>query len=385
MASPQYIADSERLERHMARKLTIVANNATFSAYPGEVLLDAALNQGIGMPHDCRAGQCGTCLVRVKTGELLGGETAQSGVFHACQARVFSNANISYDRLPAVRRTRGRLASIKRLAPDIRGLCIKTDTPVRHRPGQYYRVKFRGYPARCFSPTPPFVGRDDDRTLRFHVKLVQEGCVTPHLETGIQFGHRVTLDGPFGSAFFRPGEAARLVLVSSGTGFAPIWAIARASLQCQPHVPMLLIVGSRRLCSLYAAPALCSLATYPAADFIATTQDTQRLSEIVRPGIPTDHLPPLSSTDMVYAAGSPKLVETVAQAAARAEAAFFADAFVANRTAEDSWLGQISEKISSIEVQHLMRRAQDIVSFRSRKRLERGSIRQSKRFWRNVA
>jgi hypothetical protein len=148
---------------------------------------------------------------------------------------------------------------------------------------------------------------------------------------------------------------------------------------------MLLIVGSRRLCSLYAAPALCSLATYPAADFIATTQDTQRLSEIVRPGIPTDHLPPLSSTDMVYAAGSPKLVETVAQAAARAEAAFFADAFVANRTAEDSWLGQISEKISSIEVQHLMRRAQDIVSFRSRKRLERGSIRQSKRFWRNVA
>ena len=338
------------------------------------------------MPHDCRAGQCGTCLIRVKKGELLGGETAQSGIFHACQARVFSDANIIYDRLPAVRRTHGRLADIKRLSPDIRGLCIKTETSVRHRPGQYYRVKFRGYPARCFSPTPPFMGRDDDRTLRFHVKLVQDGCVTPHLETGIQLGHRVTLEGPFGSAFFRPSEAARLVLVASGTGFAPIWAIARASLQCQPDVPILLIVGSRRLCSLYAAPALCSLASYPAADFIATTQDTQRLSEIVRPGTPTDHLPPLSSTDMVYAAGSPKLVETVAQAAARAEAAFFADAFVANTTAEGSWLGRMSEKISCIDVKHLMHRAQDIVSFRrSRRRFEGGSMRQSNRFWRNVA
>src|SRR6185369_11993692 len=88
-------------EIRMARKLSIVVNNAAFSAHPGEILLDAALNQGIKIPHDCRAGQCGTCLIRVKQGELLGGETAQPNMYRACQARVFSDVRISYDRLPA--------------------------------------------------------------------------------------------------------------------------------------------------------------------------------------------------------------------------------------------------------------------------------------------
>ena len=322
----------------MARKLSITANNSTFSAYPGEILLDAALGQGIGMPHDCRAGQCGTCLVRVKRGALLGGETAQSGTFHACQARVISDAELTYETLPAVKRVGGLLAGIERLAPDIRGLCIKTEAAMRYRPGQYYRLKFRGYPVRCFSPTPPFVGRDNLRTIRFHVKLLGEGQVTSRLETNIRPGHKVVLEGPFGSAFFRPGEGQRLVLVASGTGFAPIWAIARAALLRQPHVPLLLIAGSRRLSSLYAAPALCRLATYPAADFIATTEDTRSASEIIRPGTPADHLPALSSTDAVYAAGSPRLVHAVEETAARAGAAFFADAFVPSGSSHESWL-----------------------------------------------
>src|SRR5262245_64875448 len=85
----------------MARKkLIVTANSVAFAAYPGEMLLDAALQQGISMPHDCRVGQCGSCLVRLKQGQLLGGETDTAGIFHACQARVFSDADIRYDRAP---------------------------------------------------------------------------------------------------------------------------------------------------------------------------------------------------------------------------------------------------------------------------------------------
>ena len=199
------------------------------------------------MPHFSRAfvcpttaapGSAGVVVVRVKCGQLLGGETAQSGVFHACQARVFSDARVDYDQLPPVTTIAGTLVRIDRLAPDIRGLTIKLKSPARHRPGQYYRFKFRGFPARCFSPSPPFVGNDDRRTLRLHVKMVRDGEVSSRLETGIQAGHKVTVEGPFGSAFFRPGEGRRLILVASGTGFAPIWAIAKASLQKQPNVPL---------------------------------------------------------------------------------------------------------------------------------------------------
>jgi len=322
----------------MARKLKIFANDAPFSAYPGDILLDAALHQGINLPHDCRSGQCGSCLVRVVQGEVLGGETPQRHVVHACQARVFSDVQIRYDKLPAVRKLTGKLVRIERLAPDIRGLTIKLEERANHRPGQYYRVKFRGFPTRCFSPTAPFVGNEDRGTLRLHVKVVRGGEVTSRLETDIRLGHRLGVEGPFGSAFFRPGEGGRLILVSGGTGFAPIWAIAQAALRRQPHRPLLLIAGSRRLSSLYMAQALCRLAVHPAARFVATTQEAHNASQIVRQGTPDQHLPEICPSDIVYAAGSQALVETVGDAAARAGAAFYADPFVASSRPEGPWL-----------------------------------------------
>jgi NAD(P)H-flavin reductase/ferredoxin len=324
----------------MVRKFAITANASTFSAYPGEILLDAALQQGVHMPHDCRAGQCGSCLVRVKHGQLLGGETAKPRIFHACQARVFSDTRVDYDQLPPITSSVGMLVRIDRLAPDIRGLTIKLRTPARHRPGQYYRFKFRGFPARCFSPSPPFVGNDDRRTLRLHVKMVRDGEVSSRLETGIQPGHKVRVAGPFGSAFFRPGEGRRLILVASGTGFAPIWAIAKASLQRQPNVPLLLIAGSRTLSSLYMAPALCRLAVYPSADFLATTDEFQSASEIVRCGAPDRYLPEICPTDLVYAAGSPRVVDAVCSAASAAGAPFYADPFLATDDPHESWFGR---------------------------------------------
>jgi 3-phenylpropionate/trans-cinnamate dioxygenase ferredoxin reductase subunit len=73
----------------MAKVHAVVANGARFSARPGDILLDAALSSGIDLPHDCRAGRCGTCLVRLRRGRTFGGESRQEGIVHACQARVF--------------------------------------------------------------------------------------------------------------------------------------------------------------------------------------------------------------------------------------------------------------------------------------------------------
>jgi 3-phenylpropionate/trans-cinnamate dioxygenase ferredoxin reductase subunit len=325
----------------MARtKLTITANNAAFSAYPGELLLDAALQQGISLPHDCRVGQCGSCLVRLKQGRLLGGETDHPEIFHACQARAFSDAEIRYDRTPKVTKCKGTLVRVDRLTPDIRGLTLSLNDRARYMPGQYYRVTFRGYPTRCYSPSPPFVGSDDRKTLRFHIKMVRDGEVSSKLDHGIRPGHKVRVEGPFGAAFFRPGEGTRLLLVASGTGFAPIWSIAKASLLRQPDVPLLLIAGVPRLSSLYMVPALCRLAAYPSADFVVTVDEAQSESEIVRRGTPDQHLPNICASDLVYAAGSPSMVEKVSNAAAHSGATFYADAFIPNSVPTPSWWGE---------------------------------------------
>jgi len=56
----------------MARTCSVRVNDETFVANCGDLLLDAALMNGIDIPHDCRSGHCGTCKVRVVSGQVFG-------------------------------------------------------------------------------------------------------------------------------------------------------------------------------------------------------------------------------------------------------------------------------------------------------------------------
>ena len=49
-------------------KVTI--NERSFSANYGDLLLDSAILNGVELPHDCRAGVCGTCSVRLVAGKV---------------------------------------------------------------------------------------------------------------------------------------------------------------------------------------------------------------------------------------------------------------------------------------------------------------------------
>ena len=51
-----------------------MTNAATVELNIGFIpLLDAALMNGVELPHDCRSGYCGTCRVRVLSGHTFGG------------------------------------------------------------------------------------------------------------------------------------------------------------------------------------------------------------------------------------------------------------------------------------------------------------------------
>jgi 3-phenylpropionate/trans-cinnamate dioxygenase ferredoxin reductase subunit len=144
--------------------------------------------------------------------------------------------------------------------------------------------------------------------------------------TKISEGHRVKLVGPLGSAYLRP-HRFRLVLVASGTGFAPIWAIAEAAMRERPERELVLIVGTRTLGAFYMIPALCRLARYRHVSIIPVVAEAQSLSPAVREGRPTDHLPPLSARDAIYTAGAPALVAAVAERAKAAGAKCYTDPF----------------------------------------------------------
>ena len=309
-----------------SHKITI--NGESFLARRGELLLDACLSNGIDLPYDCRAGHCGTCCVRLVSGKVRGGEGSEQGIVHACQCRIVGDAVIEQRQASGVRTVDGVLSTLRPLSREVMEVGITTDCALPYHAGQYAQVGFSGYPSRPFSITHPLSANPDRRAVWFHVRRMEGGRVTSSLGQRIKLGHRVTLAGPYGSAHFRPNQASRLILVATNTGFAPIWSIAVAALRENPARQIMIIAGGRAIESLYMGPALQQLARFPNVLILPVCSMPQTVSSAVMPGRPTDYLPHLLPTDVLYACGAPAMVDAIKAIAAQVGVVCYADPFL---------------------------------------------------------
>ena len=318
----------------------------------GQLLLDAALSNGIALPYDCRAGHCGTCCVRLVSGEVRGGEGSEPGIVHACQCRITGDADIKTDQRSGVRTVEGVLSSLHPLSPEVMEVGIKTNRALPYLAGQYAQVRFSGYPSRPFSITHPLHGNPNGCSVWFHVRRMKDGRVTSSLGKRIKPGHRVKLTGPYGSAHFRPNLdspnlESPLILVATSTGFAPIWSIAVAALRENPERMLMIIAGGRTIESLYMWPALVRLASFPNVLVVPVCSTPQTLANL---GRPTDYLPPLLPSDVLYACGAPGMVDSIKEVAARIGAVCYADPFLptTDDTVEESVLSRATRWLAAL-------------------------------------
>jgi NAD(P)H-flavin reductase len=137
-------------------------------------------------------------------------------------------------------------------------------------------------------------------------------------------GDRAAIEGPFGDAFWRPGHVGPIVLAATGAGLAPMKSILRATLQHWIQGQRLyafLGVGEER--DVYDEEALTRLVgDRPAVKLIyalaAPTAPTWRRIGLIQDLIARD-IPDFGNV-VLYAAGSPAMVETVASLARRRNA-----------------------------------------------------------------
>jgi len=336
----------------MTSRCTLIVNGTSIDAQRGMTVVDAALCAGIVIPTDCASGQCETCRVRVVAGSMAGGQVEVSRSVLACQARISGNAEIQFDKTPLPSRRRGMVSSIAPLTPDIVEVRIDMDDPLICLPGQYVKLAFKGYPSRDYSPTSPTLGSVEPSQLVFHIKVFQKGAVSSSLGRNIRTGHRLVLEGPFGSAFYRPGPS-RLVLVGTSTGWAPLWAIARAARLKEPYRSISIVVGARRPHNLYMRDALTWLRETGVSDVVLSCSgiDTGEFPD-VRAGRTTDFLETITSEDTIYAAGAPAMVEAVTQMAAAAGAQCYADPFTMSTTGR-SFLGRLRQALETADPNRL--------------------------------
>ena len=197
--------------------------------------------------------------------------------------------------------------------------------PIDYRPGQYFNVKFSGFPGRDLSQTARADGTCEPHELIFHIRRYPRGLVSTQIGVTIRVGHRVHVRGPFGQAFLREG-AGPIVLVSGGTGWAPIWSVAACARRTQRHRDLIVIAGARNPASLYMCKSLEWLADDGVRDIAATAEigGTRPLL----PGVPTHYLPSLGLEDTVYVAGPVGLVDSVRAKARMGRARCYADPFL---------------------------------------------------------
>ncbi len=306
----------------LSARCSLVVNGQTLRISPGDTSLETALADGVIAPMQGLHG-----------GLLLGQAAAPAGRRLTARTRRVDSPAVSIpDSAPLVHpakapsrapvRRVGSVDAVTALGPRVLQLVVALERRLPFEPGDQVCLTIQGGRPVTLAPTLSVEGGAELNELMFHLR----GECTEDLESLFGVvpapGLSVKAKGPFGQGTYRPG-GGRLVLVAAETGFAGIWAIARAARYIEPAREICLIAGARDPLDLYMRPALEWLrATGVNRITLAADRHRQRPPD-VRPGPLTAHVPTLRTTDAVHASGCASTVGAVEVLAAAAGARFY--------------------------------------------------------------
>ncbi|MBA1272077.1 iron-sulfur-binding ferredoxin reductase [Stutzerimonas azotifigens] len=216
-----------------------------WSVEAGANLLDALNLAGHRVPYSCRAGSCHACMVRCTAGQpedarpdALPFDQRAAGWRLACQCRVRESLNVEvYDP-----EREGIPANVQHLdwpAKGIARLRLQPQRPFRYNAGQHVLLWTEQGVARPYSLASLPA---EDAWLEFHVDCRNPGAFSEAVRH-LSLGDTLRLGNLHGGALhYDPlWENQPLLLLASGTGLAPLWAILREALRQGHTAPIRLI------------------------------------------------------------------------------------------------------------------------------------------------
>lgn len=232
-----------------------------------ESALDGLLRAGAAVPHSCKAGICGSCLLRAENPEALPARS-QAGLKDSWRANGYFLACVCYPErdlaagpLGADARVAARIVSIACLSENVVRVQLIPEAPFAYRPGQYITL-FRGAGSgEIVSRSYSLASLEAEGTLDLHVRVLPNGRMSQWLAIEARPGDEVQIQGPSGECFYVGGQSAQpLILAGTGTGLAPLYGIAREALRQEHTGPIHLFHGALDEAGLYLQPELEGLA-----------------------------------------------------------------------------------------------------------------------------
>ena len=333
----------------MTFQVQVNPSGRQFSCDAGESILAAAIRAGVGLPYGCKNGACGSCKGKLVSGQAELGphqERALSAAERDAGQTLFCCAMPQSDVVIEAREVLGvgdfpikklpsRVANIERLSDDVIVLSLQLPATERmqFKAGQYIEFLLKDGKRRSYSmATAPH----SDELLALHIRHMPGGLFTDQVFSSLKEKDILRFEGPLGTFFLREDSQKPIIMLASGTGFAPIKAMIDHWAHQESTRPITLYWGGRRPSDLY-MNALC--------EGWAKSLPNFRYIPVISDALPEDHwtgrtgfvhkavmhdYPDLSDYQ-VYACGAPVMVEAaqrdfVAECQLSSDE-FFADSF----------------------------------------------------------
>jgi CDP-4-dehydro-6-deoxyglucose reductase len=336
----------------MTFNVTVQPAGRSFSVERDEPILAAAIREGIGLPYGCKDGACGSCKSRLVEGRVIHGihqskalsahEEAE-GLILTCCATPQTDLVIEARTVPGagefpVRKMPCRVSRLERVAPDVMVLQLQLPANDRllYRAGQYVEFILRDQSRRSYSIANAPHTQEQQPGIELHIRHMPGGKFTDHVFGAMKEKEILRLEGPFGSFFLREDSGKPMVLLASGTGFAPIKAIIEHMRFKGITRPAVLYWGCRRRADLYqhewcvqAAATMPQLQYVPVLSEPAPDDRWDGRTGFVHHAVMADMVD--LSGHQVYACGTPLMVEAAQRdfvdRCGLPESEFYADAF----------------------------------------------------------
>jgi len=306
----------------MSHRVYLADRPQSFEAEENDTLLAAGLRHGLALPFGCQSGGCGSCRVRLLSGEVdyafpppaLSAAEQEAGYILMCLARPRSELRIALHQPPQIDSLRPRQLPVRAaqkewLAHDVLGLTLKLPKGdgFQYLPGQYIDLLLEEGRRRSFS----IANKPNGETLELHIRVTPNGRFANWAAHEMPERAILRLEGPLGAFYLREDSTQPIIMVAGGTGVAPIHAMLDALLASDSRRPVELYWGARSARDLYLDAKLRSWQdTYPQFRYVPVLSEPDEgwrgARGLVHEAVLAAH-PSLSGYD-AYLSGPPVMV-----------------------------------------------------------------------------
>lgn len=319
--------------------IRVADTDIVFNCTPEETVLEAAERAGYALPYSCRKGVCNSCVGALTEGTLTqrgaGELCAPADNVKLCLASPSEPVEIKPTRIarsdpPARRTMTTTVHRITPAAPDVTVLALRypIGKRVKFRAGQYVNVQLPDGDTRNYSLANSPQRND---SVLLHVRRVAGGQFSDRLLGGLRLGDRLIVRLPFGEFTIDHQSDRPILLLVTGTGFAPARSIIEDLINRGAHRPMHLYWGGRQVEDLYQAELATKwsrrydwlrftpVLSRPASDWTGGTGYVQNAALAEHPDL---------GEYEVYACGSPAMTEAARTGLGIEPDHFHSDAFL---------------------------------------------------------